>query len=158
MTGSFYSVSTLLNQMIMACYEVKRKQLGVRERMKTSCSVSWSFLPSPEFYCKGGHSLQLLFMSMIGTLPLTQFKARLLAYSRVFKRFSPSSCLVFSHSGSGSHSIVSRLVQCFVLIQNFGPEWISGQLLDGLEWNLVHIFMVCRGWMPLALVFPWLPL
>lgn len=42
MTGSFYSVSTLLNQMIMACYEVKHK-LWLNFSL-ISCSLSLSRL------------------------------------------------------------------------------------------------------------------
>ncbi len=33
---------------------------------------------------------------------------------------------------------------------------ISQQLLDGLPWYFVQTFMVPRGWIPIALVIPWL--
>lgn len=46
MTGSFYSVSTLLNQMIMACYQVRtqlKKLLGVLEGHGiNNCHLLWS--------------------------------------------------------------------------------------------------------------------
>lgn len=37
MTGSFYSVSTLLNQMIMACYQVRTELLMHGRRHDVCC-------------------------------------------------------------------------------------------------------------------------